>query len=239
VSLDSAADGDAARSVDEADGTDDREVVLEAEKLRKHFSQSDSIVDRLLGAGGTVRAVDGVDLSLRSGETLAVVGESGCGKSTLGQALLNLHEPTGGTVRYRGEDITGLSGRKMRPYRSELQMIFQDPLASLNPRQTVGEILTAPMEVHGEPSTDPTVETTAEVTVDGAVSGPVSVTVDDDVDRAVGTTDGVAVVDVTVRLDEEGDGVSVDLGEAGSSTSRCFSSHTTSRWFATWPTGSR
>ena len=216
MSLDSAADGDAARSVDEADGTDDREVVLEAEELRKHFSQSDSIVDRLLGAGGTVRAVDGVDLSLRSGETLAVVGESGCGKSTLGQALLNLHEPTGGTVRYRGEDITGLSGREMRPYRSELQMIFQDPLASLNPRQTVGEILTAPMEVHGEPSTDPTVETTAEVTVDGAVSGPVSVTVDDDVDRAVGTTDGVAVVDVTVRLDEEGDGVSVDLGEAGS-----------------------
>jgi len=147
VSLDAAAD--AAEAADRSAVEPDREVVLEAEGLQKHFSQSDSIVDRLLGAGGTVRAVDGVDLSLRSGETLAVVGESGCGKSTLGQALLNLHEPTGGTVRYRGEDITGLSGRDMRPYRSELQMIFQDPLASLNPRQTVGEILTAPMEVHG------------------------------------------------------------------------------------------
>ncbi|SHG72313.1 ABC transporter ATP-binding protein [Halobaculum gomorrense] len=127
----------------------DAETVLEADGLEKYFSQSDSIFDRLLGGGGKVRAVDGVDLELRTGETLAVVGESGCGKSTLGQALLNLHKPTGGAVRYRGEDITGLSGRDMRPYRAEIQMIFQDPLASLNPRQTVGEILTAPMEVHG------------------------------------------------------------------------------------------
>ena len=127
----------------------DSDPVLEAEGLRKYFSQSDGIVDRILGGGGQVKAVDGVDLELRSGETLAVVGESGCGKSTLGQTLLNLHAPTGGTIRYRGEDITGLTGGSMRPYRAELQMIFQDPLASLNPRQTVGDILTAPMEVHG------------------------------------------------------------------------------------------
>jgi len=125
------------------------EVVLEAEGVKKHFDQSDGFVDKLLGAGGSVKAVDGVDLEVRAGETLAVVGESGCGKSTLGRTLLNLHEPTAGTVRFRGDEISGLSGKAMRPYRSELQMVFQDPLASLNPRQTVGDIVTAPMEVHG------------------------------------------------------------------------------------------
>jgi len=125
------------------------DVVLEAEGVKKHFEQSDGFVDKLFGASGSVKAVDGVDLEVRSGETLAVVGESGCGKSTLGQTLLNLHEATAGTVRFRGDDISGLSGKQMRPYRKELQMVFQDPLASLNPRQTVGDIVTAPMEVHG------------------------------------------------------------------------------------------
>ena len=137
--------GDAETETDDAVA----EPVLVAEGLKKHFEQSDSFLDRLLGAGGTVKAVDGVDLKLRQGETLAVVGESGCGKSTLGQALLNLHKPTAGTVRFRGEDITGLSGSAMRPYRRRMQMVFQDPLASLNPRKTVGDIVTGPMEVHG------------------------------------------------------------------------------------------
>ncbi|MEZ3145654.1 ABC transporter ATP-binding protein [Halobaculum sp. MBLA0143] len=133
-------------TADSSDASGD--PVLAAESLRKHFDQSDGIVDRLLGAGGTVRAVDGVDLTVWEGETLAVVGESGCGKSTLGKTLLNLETPTDGTIRYRGEDVTGLDDRSMRPYRRKLQMVFQDPLASLNPRQTVGEIVTAPMAVH-------------------------------------------------------------------------------------------
>ncbi|MFB6221642.1 MAG: ABC transporter ATP-binding protein, partial [Halolamina sp.] len=92
----------------------------------------------------------------QEGETLAVVGESGCGKSTLGQTLLNLHGATDGSVQFRGDELTGLSDREMRPYRRRMQMIFQDPLASLNPRQTVGDIVTAPMEVHdiGEDAED-------------------------------------------------------------------------------------
>ncbi|WP_435117629.1 ABC transporter ATP-binding protein [Halolamina sp. C58] len=130
--------------------------LLAAEDVKKHFDQSDGFLDRLLGGAGLVKAVDGVDLELREGETLAVVGESGCGKSTLGQTLLNLHSATDGSIEFRGEELTGLSDREMRPYRRRMQMIFQDPLASLNPRQTVGDIVTAPMEVHdiGESDAD-------------------------------------------------------------------------------------
>jgi peptide/nickel transport system ATP-binding protein len=123
--------------------------ILQAEGVKKHFDQSEGILDRILGGAGTVKAVDGVDLEIQEGETLAVVGESGCGKSTLGQTLLNLHAATEGSVKFRGEELAGLSDREMRPYRRRMQMIFQDPLASLNPRQTVGDIVTAPMEVHG------------------------------------------------------------------------------------------
>ena len=133
----------------DTDAADVEAPLLAARDLSKYYDQSEGFLDGLIGEARPVRAVDGVDLEISRGETLAVVGESGCGKSTLGRTLLNLESVTDGRIEYRDEDITGLSGSAMGPYRRELQMVFQDPLASLNPRQTVGEILKAPMEVHG------------------------------------------------------------------------------------------
>lgn len=133
---------DVARSVD-------TEPLLEVRGLKKYFSQESDLLDRLLGGSNRVRAVDGVDLNLERGETLAVVGESGCGKSTLAETILKLETPTDGTIRFQGADITDLSSGQMRPYRRRMQIIFQDPLASLNPRKTVQEVLLTPMRVHG------------------------------------------------------------------------------------------
>ncbi|OYR64879.1 peptide ABC transporter ATP-binding protein [Halorubrum ezzemoulense] len=129
------------------------EPLLEVTGLKKHYSQSDSFLDRILGRSGSVHAVDGVDLSIDSGETLAVVGESGCGKTTLGHTVLRLEEPTAGSITYEGTELTDASDTEMRSFRREMQMIFQDPQGSLNPRKTVGEVLQAPLRVHdiGEP----------------------------------------------------------------------------------------
>jgi len=119
--------------------------LLEVSGLKKHFPIHKGVFSRV---SGQVYAVDGVSFSIAKGETLGLVGESGCGKSTVGRTLLRLLEPTAGTVKIDGKDITHLEGQYLLPYRRRLQMIYQDPYASLNPRMTAGEIVGEPMVVH-------------------------------------------------------------------------------------------
>ncbi|MFF8194737.1 ABC transporter ATP-binding protein [Streptomyces bobili] len=122
------------------------EVLLKVTGLKKHFPIKKGLLQRQVGA---VHAVDGIDFEVRSGETLGVVGESGCGKSTMGRLITRLLEPTGGTVEFEGKDITHLGVGAMRPLRRDVQMIFQDPYSSLNPRHTIGTIIGAPFKLQG------------------------------------------------------------------------------------------
>jgi peptide/nickel transport system ATP-binding protein len=123
----------------------DPEALLEVRHLRKCFPIKKSLSGKVLQE---LVAVDDVSFKLYPGETIGIVGESGCGKTTLGRTILKLHQPSGGQIIFKGEDITGYSQAKMRPHRTDMQIIFQDPYSSLPPRSTVGGILTEPVKVH-------------------------------------------------------------------------------------------
>ncbi|HEX6337478.1 MAG TPA: dipeptide ABC transporter ATP-binding protein [Jiangellaceae bacterium] len=126
----------------------DAEVVLEVEELVKHFPLTQGIVFKR--RIGEVKAVDGVSFKLRKGETLGIVGESGCGKSTLAKLLMRLEEPTRGKALFKGQNIFDLRGKSLRAMRRNIQIVFQDPYASLNPRMTVGDIVGEPFDIHPE-----------------------------------------------------------------------------------------
>src|SRR5919202_4067346 len=127
-------------------GTADGDL-LKVEHLKMYFPITQGII--LQRQVGWVRAVDDISFAVRRGETLGLVGESGCGKSTTGRAILQLYKPTGGDVNFLGKNLTHLSGGELRKMRREMQMLFQDPYASLNPRMTVGSIIGEPLEIHG------------------------------------------------------------------------------------------
>jgi oligopeptide/dipeptide ABC transporter ATP-binding protein len=121
-------------------------AVLEVTDLKKHYPVHKGLLRRTVGQ---VRAVDGVSFAIAPGETLGLVGESGCGKSTVARTVLRLIEPSGGTIRLGGRDITHLGPAELRPFRREMQIIFQDPFSSLNPRMSAGDIVGEPLGVHG------------------------------------------------------------------------------------------
>ena len=131
-----------------ADAFATAETVLEVDELVKHFPLTQGVVVRR--HVGDVKAVDGVSFQLRKGETLGIVGESGCGKSTLAKLLMRLEEPTSGSAYFHGENIYDLQGRALRALRRNVQIVFQDPYASLNPRMTVGDLVGEPFEIHPE-----------------------------------------------------------------------------------------
>src|SRR5260370_4737843 len=119
--------------------------LVSVRRLKTWFAVPSGVLQR---TPAHVHAVDGVDLDIKKGETLGLVGESGCGKSTLGRTVIRLLDPTAGTIHFKGEDITHQRGAALRAHRRDMAMIFQDPYASLDPRQTVGDIVGEPLDIH-------------------------------------------------------------------------------------------
>ncbi|AFO57216.1 ABC transporter ATP-binding protein [Natrinema sp. J7-2] len=187
------------------------EPIVELREMRKYYQQEDGLLDRFVGEQPSVKAVDGVSLDVYEGETLGLVGESGCGKSTAGRAILHLNPPTDGTVVYAGEELGDLSKSELREKRKDMQMVFQDPMSSLDPRMTVGQTIMEPLKIHGLPETDPDVVTRAAVSTTDISADAVSVDVADNVDALLESTDGEVVVPVEVAV-ENGD-VTVDVDE--------------------------
>ncbi|MCC6720057.1 MAG: ATP-binding cassette domain-containing protein [Acetobacteraceae bacterium] len=126
--------------------------LLEVENLTKYFTLNDDIVSRIAGKSRTLKAVDDISFSINAGETLGLVGESGCGKSTTGRLITRLIEPTSGAIRIGGEDLLAFDRPRMMAARKQMQLVFQDPYSSLNPRKTIMQILGRPLEIH-EPAT--------------------------------------------------------------------------------------
>lgn len=126
-------------------GIDSDQPILTTNGLEKYYDTSDSLLDRILNAGTQIKAVDGVDISIKRGQTYGLVGESGSGKSTLGETILNLQEATGGTIRFDGEYISEFSSNDIKEFRRNAQIILQDPYESLNPRQTIFQIVSEPL----------------------------------------------------------------------------------------------
>ena len=120
------------------------EVILKVEDLKTHFDVTKGIFSKKQ----IVKAVDGVSFEVNKNETFGLVGESGCGKSTLGRTIVKLYEPVSGHIEFEGKDVSTLKGSELKAFRKDMQMIFQDPYASLDPRMTVGEIIKEPMIIH-------------------------------------------------------------------------------------------
>ena len=140
------APGDMAPAMARAATNGEAETVLEVRDLKKFFPVKKGL---LAATVGQVYAVDGVSFTIRRGETLGLVGESGCGKTTIGKLVMRLLEPTAGVVKILDTDITEVGGQRLRPYRREMQMVFQDPYSSLNPRMSAGAIVGEPLRNYG------------------------------------------------------------------------------------------
>lgn len=121
------------------------DTILKVDNLKVYFPVSNGFLKKK----SYVKAVDGISFEIKKGETFGLVGESGCGKSTTGRAIVKIYQPTDGTVEFEGKDVTAIKGGDIKQFKKDMQMIFQDPYASLNPRMTVGEIIREPMDIHG------------------------------------------------------------------------------------------